>query len=220
MFAASIPSLGQVPRSEYQVGSITDITVHQSDVDSRNLDMASYDVSVQVGETIYTCLFTPPPGTYGAAYMAGTSLLVSVGTNTITFNDLLGRSSEVPIMSRRQLPPSNDVDLIGKPDQYYSTKLRHLTASLNLTTDQQSKLKHILEQETGELAEIRNNPVLSTDDFVRRVGAIVRESDNSLKPFLSPAQWETLQNLRKQQKRMLKQIARNEEKAQTGKADH
>jgi hypothetical protein len=34
-------------------------------------------------------------------YVAGRQLLVHVGKNTITYNDILGRSQEVPIVSQR-----------------------------------------------------------------------------------------------------------------------
>lgn len=63
-----------------------------------------YDVSIKVGNTMYVVLYTPPPGTYGFQYSAGQDLLVSVGDKTITFNDLLGNSRKVPIVSRSPVP--------------------------------------------------------------------------------------------------------------------
>jgi len=60
-----------------------------------------YDIDVRVENTLYTVLYTPPPGTYGAQFSAGLQLMVRVGANTITFNDMLGHSRNVPILNRK-----------------------------------------------------------------------------------------------------------------------
>ena len=68
---------------------------------------SSYDIGVKVGKTIYTVLYTPPPGTYGVQYSAGYELPVLVQSKTITFNDMLGKSRKVPILSREPAPASS-----------------------------------------------------------------------------------------------------------------
>lgn len=60
-----------------------------------------YDIDVRVGNTLYTVLFTPPPGTYGQQFSAGLQLMVAVGAKTITFNDMLGHSQNVPILTQK-----------------------------------------------------------------------------------------------------------------------
>ena len=47
-------------------------------------------------------LYTPPLGMNTVRYAAGRDILVLVGKKTITYNDLLGQSYEVPILNRRQ----------------------------------------------------------------------------------------------------------------------
>src|SRR5258705_75852 len=64
-------------------------------------DVTSYDVSVKVGDTIYVVLYTPALGEDNLKYAAGRDLLVLVGKNTITYNDILGRSFAVPIESHK-----------------------------------------------------------------------------------------------------------------------
>ena len=54
-----------------------------------------------MGDTIYVVLYTPPLGEIPAKYARGHELLVLVGKNTITYNDMLGRSLQVPIESQR-----------------------------------------------------------------------------------------------------------------------
>ena len=86
--------------SKYQVAIITEVKPRQAAGDGAS-DPASYDVSVEVGDTIYVVLYTQPLGEIPAKYATGRELLVLVGKKTITYNDMLGRSLQVPIESQR-----------------------------------------------------------------------------------------------------------------------
>jgi len=93
------PAFGQ-STSKYQVGTITEVKAHQAAA-SGTSEAASYDVSVKVGDTIYMVLYTPASGEDPVKYAAGRDLLVLVGKNTITYNDIVGRSFAVPIKSQK-----------------------------------------------------------------------------------------------------------------------
>src|SRR5271166_5844063 len=95
----ALTALGQ-STSKYQVAIITEVKPRQATGDGTS-DATSYDVSVKVGDTIYVVLYTPPLGELPAKYATGHELLVLVGKNTITYNDILGRSLQVPIESQR-----------------------------------------------------------------------------------------------------------------------
>ena len=99
LFMLTLAALGQ-PSSKYQVGMIIEVKARQVAGDSTS-DPTSYDVSVKVGDTIYVVLYTPPLGELPPKYARGHELLVLVGKNTITYNDMLGRSLQVPIESQR-----------------------------------------------------------------------------------------------------------------------
>jgi hypothetical protein len=86
--------------SKYQIGLITEVKPRQATGDGTS-DPTSYDVSVKVGDTIYVVLYTPPLGELPPKYARGREMLVLVGKNTITYNDMLGRSLQVPIQSQR-----------------------------------------------------------------------------------------------------------------------
>jgi len=86
--------------AKYQVGTITEVRAHQA-AGSGAFDVANYDVSVKVGDTIYVVLYTPPLGEPTVRYAAGRDLLVLVGKSTLTYNDILGRSFAVPIESQK-----------------------------------------------------------------------------------------------------------------------
>ncbi|MGA2004739.1 MAG: hypothetical protein ABSG70_15235 [Terriglobales bacterium] len=95
----TLAALGE-STSKYQVGMITDVRARQVASDSAS-DATSYDVSVKVGGTIYVVLYTQPLGEIPAKYETGHELLVLVGKNTITYNDMLGRSLQVPIETQK-----------------------------------------------------------------------------------------------------------------------
>ncbi len=92
----TLAALGQ-STSKYQVAIITEVKARQVSAS----DTTSYDVSVKVRDTIYVVLYTPPLGELPPKYATGLELLVLVGKNTITYNDMLGRSLQVPIESQR-----------------------------------------------------------------------------------------------------------------------
>ena len=95
----ALAALGQ-STSKYQVAIITEVKPRQAAGDGAS-DPTSYDVSVKVGDTIYVVLYTQPLGELPAKYETGRELLVLVGKKTITYNDMLGRSLQVPIESQR-----------------------------------------------------------------------------------------------------------------------
>lgn len=92
-------SICQSPENNYQPATIIEVKPDNT-ADSANPSAVRYDISLKVGGTIYVVLFTQSPGTYGVEHIAGLEKLVLVGNDTITFNDILGRAQEVPILSR------------------------------------------------------------------------------------------------------------------------
>ena len=95
----TIPAFCQ-STSKWQIALITEVKPHAASGEDPS-DTRSYDVSVKVGETIYVVLYTQPLGEIPAKYEVGHELLVLVGKSTITYNDILGRSLQVPIESQR-----------------------------------------------------------------------------------------------------------------------
>ena len=92
--------------SKYQVGTITAAQCHQAaDADAR---ITSCEVSVRVGNTAYGVLYAAPVGMDNVRYETGRELLVLVGEDTITYNDMLGNSFQVPILSRAAVTPPGD----------------------------------------------------------------------------------------------------------------
>lgn len=97
MTLATLPAFSQ--SANYQVGTIAAVKPHKAMSGSRS-DLASYDVTVRVGDRLYVVLYTPPLGAGPIKYATGRSLLVEVEGNTLRYNNLLGESLEVPIIGR------------------------------------------------------------------------------------------------------------------------
>ena len=91
--------------SKYQVGTITAAQCQQApDADAR---VTSCEVSVTVGNTAYGVLYAAPVGTDNVRYETGRELLVLIGEDAITYNDMLGNSFQVPILTRAAVTPPN-----------------------------------------------------------------------------------------------------------------
>lgn len=85
--------------SAYQPATITQVKLHQTAGVSAPSD-ALYEVSVKINGTTYVVLTKSPSGDSTILYVIGRQLLVQVNEKTITWNDILGESHEVPIVGQ------------------------------------------------------------------------------------------------------------------------
>ena len=83
----------------YQPATIIAVNPHPSAGNSNPND-ALYEVSVKVKRTLYVVVTTSPSPSGSIQYAVGREVLVKVGDDTITWNDIMGESHEVPIISK------------------------------------------------------------------------------------------------------------------------
>ena len=95
-----------VTASRYQPATITQVQPHQSG-DTPAPAEAVYEVSVKVNGITYVVVTKSPLGDSAILYAIGRELLVKVDENTITWNDILGQSHEVPILRRGPIANSS-----------------------------------------------------------------------------------------------------------------
>jgi len=190
-----------------QVGTVTAVSVHQSE---NNDGPLQYDVSLKVKDTVYVVLFTPPSGSKGVEYGVGQNVVVLIGDKSISFTKL-GTSAVVPILSRHTVPTSAS-DGPPAPVEYFSGKTQELLAKLELSPDQEAKIKPIFEEETNRSAQVATSSPLSREEKLDQIEKITRSSDQKLKPLLSETQIEMLRDLRKDQKRDTKAFIEAREK--------
>jgi hypothetical protein len=113
-------------------------------------------------------------------------------------------------LGRETIPARAGPDWSKATSQYFSIKQQHLAETLDLSENQQIKIKPILEQEAGDVGQFLGNPVLSRKEQLNRWEKTVRASDAKITPFLSEIQVDKLQHLRKEQKEELKRMIAEE----------
>ena len=86
------------PQSKWQVGTITAVQCHQ--VAHADPSITSCKVSLKVGNTVYVALYKPPFGIVTAPFAIGRDLVILVGEDTVSYNDILGNAFRAPILSR------------------------------------------------------------------------------------------------------------------------
>jgi len=203
---SALSTFGQTRASKYQPGTITAVAVHQSAPGEESGDVTRYDVSVKVRNVVYVVLYEPLNGDNIVEHSPGFGMLFLVGDKTLKFNTKGARTVEVPILSRQTLPEEEGIDWSKAPSQYFSMKQQHLSEALDLTDDQQAKVKPLIEQESGEAGSILWTPVVSPKDRLKQYQKIVKASDAKIKPLLSRPQVAKLEELRKQQRGELKKL--------------
>ena len=204
LFLSTLFALSQTT-PKFRPGTIMAVTPHPNSANGQDHDGPAYDVSVKVGDTLYVVLCAPHNASRTVAYTAGMQLLVAVNKDTLTFNRQ-ETPVDVPILRRESLPPGPTLDWSKAPGQYFSMKLENLTTKLSLTDDQQTKIKPILEQESGELAPYWNNPSVTRKEKLDILEKVVLSSDAKMKPILTADQWDKLQTMRTAQKQELKDL--------------
>jgi hypothetical protein len=101
---STLPAASQ-STPKYQVGTIIAVERYRDAGDGYS-EVKSYNVSLQVNDTVYVVRYEDTLGLSTVERVAGRDILVLVGEKTITYNDMLGRSFEVPIVSRKPSVPS------------------------------------------------------------------------------------------------------------------
>ena len=108
LFGAAMPAFAQSPSQRYEPAVVVNVKEHQGKVVQADNGWSgpSYDVTIRMKDSgkQYVVLYTPAPGKSDPKYMTGLDTLVLVQEKTVTFNDVLGRSITVPILS--QMPAS------------------------------------------------------------------------------------------------------------------
>ncbi len=81
-----------------------------------------------------------------------------------------------------------------------ATKLSKLSSKLNLTEDQKSKIKPILQNEAKQTEGIRANNALSQDQKHTRIKEIHQTTRSEMRPILTAQQQQKLDQIRKQKR--------------------
>ncbi len=82
------------------------------------------------------------------------------------------------------------------PDQ----RLQHMTKMLNLTADQQQKIKPILENESTQMQSLHQDTSMSRDDRMSKMQQIRQGTNEQINGVLTPEQQQKFQQMQAQQR--------------------
>ena len=92
-------------------------------------------------------------------------------------------------------------------------QIKHLTKKLNLSDDQQAKLKPILEDQHKQMETIHNDSSLSREDRFSKMQALRQSSDTQIKGVLNEDQQKNFDQMRAEQRERMKQWHKGGENA-------
>jgi len=92
-------------------------------------------------------------------------------------------------------------------------QIKHLSKKLNLTDDQQAKLKPIFEDQRKQMAVIHNDSSLSREDRFSKMQALRQSSDAQIKSVLNEEQQKSFDKMRAEQQERMKQWRRGGDNA-------
>jgi periplasmic protein CpxP/Spy len=83
-------------------------------------------------------------------------------------------------------------------------QIKHLTQKLNLSDDQQAKLKPILEDQRKQMEAVHNDSSLSREDRFSKMQTLRQSSDTQIKSVLNEDQQKNFDKMREEQKDRMK----------------
>jgi Spy/CpxP family protein refolding chaperone len=92
-------------------------------------------------------------------------------------------------------------------------QIKHLSKKLNLTDDQQAKLKPVFEDQRKQMAAIHNDSSLSREDRFSKMQALRQSSDGQIKSLLNEEQQKSFDKMRAEQQERMKQWRRGGDNA-------
>jgi hypothetical protein len=104
LIGTALPGRASEKYSDYQLATIAKVERHVPTSTTPKDDVVRYDIELNVGDTTYVVLLTPDHSSKSVEYVAGRSVMVSIGQNSLRFKDLLGRTKQAVILSSRKAP--------------------------------------------------------------------------------------------------------------------
>ena len=109
-----------------------------------------------------------------------------------------------------QAPPANQESGMSGGRHHHGMpsaddQLKHLTKRLNLSDDQQTKIKPILEDQQNQMQQLRADNSTSREDRWKKMREIHENSDNQIKSVLNEDQQKKFDEMREEQRSRMKE---------------
>lgn len=93
-------------KKTWQAGTVLEVKAHDQQPGSDGA-AKGYDISVKVGKKIYVALYTAENNEPEPDYYVGMRRTVLIDGDTLKFNDLLGHTHSLRILSSKDAPPDS-----------------------------------------------------------------------------------------------------------------
>jgi hypothetical protein len=94
----------QAQTNDARYEEATIVSVKQRDAQGKSEESQSYVVTLRLKDITYDVLYTPPSGSNRVVFSQGQSVLVKVGSNSLTSRDVMGRPVVMPILKTSAQP--------------------------------------------------------------------------------------------------------------------
>jgi len=131
----------------------------------------------------------------------GRALLVTAAGLLLTAGTVLAQDAQTPPADQGS-GMSGGRHHHGMPST--DDQLKHLTKKLNLSDDQQAKVKPILEEQRSQMEQLRADNSGSRQDRWKKMREIHENSDNQIKSLLNEDQQKQFDEMREEQRSRMK----------------
>jgi len=139
------------------------------------------------------------------------AVLLSLGFGAV--NAYGQDAQDAPPPPPQQSGPGMGRGMGRRPMESVDDQIKHLSKKLNLSDDQQAKLKPIFEEQHKQMEQIHNDSSLSREDRFSKMQALRQSSDTQIKSVLTEEQQKSFDKMRAEQQDRMKQWHRGGENA-------
>jgi protein CpxP len=129
--------------------------------------------------------------------------LLSLGVAAFAQNDQ-SAPPPPPASDQPSGQPGAGKHMGGRPMMSVDDQVKHLSKKLNLSSDQQAKLKPILEDQRTQMEAVHNDASLSRQDRMSKMQDLRKSSDEQIKAVLNPDQQKNFDKMRSEQQERMK----------------
>jgi periplasmic protein CpxP/Spy len=144
------------------------------------------------------------------AFLAG---LLSLGSSAGSAFAQDTQDAPPPPSSSQQPGPGMGRGMGHHPMGSVDDQIKHLSKKLNLSDDQQAKLKPILEDQRKKMEAIHGGASISREDRFGKMQALRQSSDAQIKSVLNEEQQKSFDEMRAEQQERMKQWRRGGDNA-------
>jgi protein CpxP len=144
--------------------------------------------------------------------MATALLALSLGLTSAAFGQD-EQAAPPPPQNGQQSEQGMGRHMGGRSMPSVDDQVKHLSKKLNLSADQQAKLKPILEDQRTQMEAIHNDSSLSREDRFSKMQSLRENSDTQIKSLLNDDQQKNFDKMREEQKSRMGRWRRGGENA-------